>query len=216
MSDKNQPLPPAQDLDEQQQSVILDRGSEINRVRLRVILKLLSLLGLFAMTYVLFASFLTTQPDEKDFETLRIDASAQLPGKMSLYNWNGRPVLILRRSPAQIATLRQDTPGLLDPTSAKSEQPSFAAEPFRSRVPEWFVAIALGTDLSCGIVWLPESREIFAGLPWAGGFADSCNGFRYDLAGRVYSGQRARRNLPIPHYSSSTDGVFLLGGREDG
>lgn len=190
---------------------ITQAGDSTRRQRLRVLIKLMLLLAASAVLYVLFASFLSGQPDQKNFESKRVDVSAQKVGEMTLFNWYGRPVLILRRSAEQIAALESNIPGLLDPDSDRSEQPVFALNRFRSREPGWFVAIALGTDFSCSIEWLPAAGEDFNGQPWPGGFKDACRGARYDLAGRVYSGQQARKNLAIPQYRLESGDLLVLG-----
>jgi len=119
---------------------------------------------------------------------------------------------VLRRSEEQLASLDVLLDELQDPDSRRSKQPEFAMTNIRSREPEWFVAIAAGTDLNCSIDWLVASDELFRGKPWPGGFVDSCRGSRYDAAGRVYSRQQASRNLSVPPYTLPEPGVLVLGG----
>ncbi len=189
-------------------------STELRRQRLRVAVKLMMLIALAYAFVVLFSSFMTTQPGEKSYQSKQIDASSLEPGQMDLFNWNGRPVLVFRRTAKQILQLQQQADTLLqDADSASSNQPSFARDKLRSRHPEWFVAIASGTDLNCNVGWLAESDALFKGASWPGGFVDSCRGSRYDMAGRVYKGQNARRNLAVPEYLSDGQGVFNLGAQ---
>lgn len=179
--------------------------------RLRVAMKLMLLVGAGLLVYVFASSFFTTQPGEKSFRTLRLLVGNQQPGTAEWYNWNGRPVLILRRSPEQLAQLGYLDDELQDATSRRSKQPDYALNAHRSREPEWFVAIASGTDLSCAIAWLEAQEEDFRGKPWPGGFTDSCRGARYDLAGRVFTEQHAKKNLSVPQYSQPEPGIIVLG-----
>jgi len=184
----------------------------LRRQRLRVASKLLLLFGLVCLLYVFAASFLTTLPNERAYETRRVSLAEQPAGSMQLYNWNGRPILVLHRTQTQIDSLSLHESELQDAVSRRSRQPEFALNRQRSRDGRWFVAIAAGTDLSCAIEYLPPSTEAFRDQPWPGGMADACRGARYDTAGRVYAGQHARKNLTIPHYTIDGD-ELVLGGR---
>src|SRR5690606_40366322 len=42
---------------------------------------------------------------------------------------------------------------------------------------------------------------------WKGGFFCPCHGSRFDLAGRVYQGSPASRNMQVPPYYYETDNV---------
>lgn len=205
----NNAKPPADPLNDL--TVIEPAIDELRRQRLRVALKLMLLAAAGLLVYVFAASFFTSQPGEKTFRTMRLSVSNQQPGTVEWYNWNGRPVLILRRSPEQLTQLDYLDGELQDATSRRSKQPDFALNAHRSREPEWFVAIASGTDLSCAIVWLEAQAEKFRGKPWPGGFTDSCRGARYDLAGRVFTQQHAKKNLSVPEYSQPEPGIIVLG-----
>ena len=137
----------------------------------------------------------TTPPDPP---TLRVPIDDLSVGQHKLIDWEGRPVLILRRSDPMQAALQQTPPDLIhDPAGEKSAQATTVLQAWRSRDPEWFVVIAVGTDLGCP-VRLAESAELPAGLP--AGLRDTCRGSFYDLAGRVLRGQHAEKNLTVPSY----------------
>jgi len=125
--------------------------------------------------------------------------------------WDGRPIIIYRRSDSDIAYLQQADDRLSDAASKKSKQPDWAKNATRSRESQLFVSIGVGTDFSCPLKFVPATAETFLGKPWAGGFVDECRGSRYDLAGRVYQSQYATKNLIVPNYTVR-DGSILLGG----
>jgi len=185
---------------------------ELRRLRLRVALKCMLAFAALCGFYVLASSFMSASPDERIFETRSIPLEGQEPGAAEWYNWNGRPILVLHRSPEQLAALSLHESELQDADSARSRQPDFAKNQHRSRDDTWFVAIAAGTDFSCAIEYLAPTTEVFRDLPWSGGFVDACRGARYDVAGRVYSGQHAKKNLSIPTYRIEGS-QLILGGQ---
>jgi len=136
--------------------------------------------------------------------------------KRAAFRWRGRsPVRqsgITGMAVRQLAALSLHESELQDPGSARSRQPDFAKNPHRSSDDNWFVAIAAGTDFSCAIEYLAPTTENFRDLPWPGGFVDACRGARYDVAGRVYSGQHAKKNLSIPSYR--IEGTQLILGAQ--
>ncbi len=140
-----------------------------------------------------------------------VDIADLRPGQARMELWDGRPVLIYRRTETDIQQLQADDTRLLDFDSTESRQPSWAQNPYRSREPEWFVSIGVGTDFSCPVRHLAAASEPFLEQPWQGGFIDDCRGSRYDSAGRVYRGQYADENLIVPEYIRKDD-VLILGG----
>ena len=50
---------------------------------------------------------------------------------------------------------------------------------------------------------------------WKGGFFCPCHGSRFDLAGRVYSGSPASRNMQVPPHSFEQDDVLVIGVDEE-
>jgi ubiquinol-cytochrome c reductase iron-sulfur subunit len=49
------------------------------------------------------------------------------------------------------------------------------------------------------------------GPDWKGGFFCPCHGSRFDLAGRVYAGVPAPKNLEVPPYTYVTDTQIIIG-----
>ena len=102
-------------------------------------------------------------------------------------------VVLISRSADTIEDLRRGGAQLQDPDSSRSRQPGYAANPLRSRHPEYFVALAFGTDLGC-----PLRVEQYS-------LVETCGPARYDFAGRSFRGERVFRNLPVPDYNFSDD-----------
>ncbi len=134
--------------------------------------------------------------------TTTVDLEGIEPGQLVTRIWQGKPVWILRRSEAQLATLEMEevVSQLKDPQSQASKQPEYAENRYRSRQPEWFVAVAICTHLGCVPSYRPKPEGNFWAGAWEGGFFCPCHGSAYDLAGRVMAGSPAPRNLAIPPY----------------
>lgn len=179
------------------------------RLKLRVVAKLMAYVGVAGMIYVLVSAIRSGDGDVPDVPSLKVAIGDMSRGEIRFLTWEGRPVVVYRRQNDDIRNLREPDDRLVDPGSAKSEQPDAYVNDYRSISPDWFVAIALGTDLGCSIDYLPADRIPFQDGPWNGGFVDSCRSARYDLAGRVYEGQYATRNLVVPQYSISSDTLIL-------
>lgn len=124
---------------------------------------------------------------------IEVDIAVLEPGRMQSLQWNGKPLWILRRTPDMLAALHEPNPRLLDPHSVASEQPTYCKNTFRSIHPEIWVAEGLCTHMGCTPLYRPARTE-----GWPGGFVCPCHAARFDLAGRVFSGSTAPRNLVIP------------------
>lgn len=175
------------------------------RLILRLAAKVLGSIALLAWAYVLVSSAFDAGGNKTGTEQLTIDLSKLPPGEVQQVKWSGRLVLVLHRSGAMIDALEQSNPALLDPNSSGSHQPKSANIRFRSLSPEYLVVLGHGTDLGCPVEWADAGAR-GAPQPWHGGFRDRCGGSWYDLAGRVYNGQAANRNLTVPphHFSGET------------
>ncbi|MBK79952.1 MAG: ubiquinol-cytochrome c reductase iron-sulfur subunit [Gammaproteobacteria bacterium] len=134
---------------------------------------------------------------------VQLDISRLRPGELLTATWAGRPVWVLRRTPDMLSALEQ--PNLLarlrDPESTvDAQQPDYAANPFRSRRPEYLVLVALCTHLGCIPDFRPRPDDGPSGVPWHGGFFCPCHGSMFDLAGRVYKAVPAPTNLVVPRH----------------
>jgi len=132
-----------------------------------------------------------------------------------IVEWRGFPVFIVKRSARTLADLDKLTEQVLDPNSEKSDskQPSYAkniqrANPAR---PEIMVFVAICTHLGCVPKYWDINYEESGQGEWHGGFYCPCHGSIFDMAGRVYKGVPAPRNLDVPPYRFETENVMVIG-----
>ncbi|MES2264092.1 MAG: ubiquinol-cytochrome c reductase iron-sulfur subunit [Pseudomonadota bacterium] len=130
-----------------------------------------------------------------------VDLSRLATGELMTTEWRGRPVWILRRTAAMLATLSDDAGRLSDPDSRRSQQPAACRNATRALRPEYFVAVGICTHLGCVPAFRPQPGAADLGDDWPGGFYCPCHGSRFDLAGRVFRNVPAPLNLEIPPYS---------------
>ncbi len=126
-------------------------------------------------------------------------------GKLLTVEWQGLPIWVLRRTPADIAALAGHEGELLDPGSAFSQQPAACANRWRSLQPDIFVAVGVCTHLGCAPAFRP------AGADGAGAFVCPCHTSRYDMAGRVFRVGPAGKNLAIPAYRLEQTTRLVIG-----
>ncbi len=147
-------------------------------------------------------------PVEVDISGLKVDE------KMTIA-WRGKPVWILKRSPAQIAELPKLDPELADPKSLRHPDeftPIYARNETRSIKPAVLVVVGICTHLGC----TPSDRFTPGPQPslpddWEGGFLCPCHGSTFDLAGRVFKNKPAPDNLQVPPHMYLSDTRLLIG-----
>jgi len=144
---------------------------------------------------------------------IEVDISKLEPGQMMTDQWRGKPIWIVRRSEEALQELEELRGRLRDPDSEQDQQPEYAANPYRSVEPEYFVVIGLCTHLGCSPSYLPEEGELSA--DWPGGFFCPCHGSKFDLAGRVFKGVPAPTNLVVPPYHYRSDSVIVVGADQE-
>ncbi len=176
------------------------------KVRLRVALKIMFLAAALAIVYVFGSAFFSAEKRESSPDAMSVGVSQLQPGESLKVNWEGRPIIIYRRTPSEIAWLAQPQGGLADAASSRSVQPIWAQNNYRSKTPEWFVGLAVREDKACTI-------EVDKSRP-EGGFISPCDGVIYDAAGRIFAGQTDASvgNLRVPAYDVDGD-LVLLGAR---
>ena len=160
----------------------------------------------------------TFQPSEKAKAAgaaVEVDISAIKPGEKITVEWRGKPVWIVKRTPAQLAELPKLNALLADPQSKRKQDeltPMYARNEGRSIKPEMLVVVGICSHLGCS-----PSDKLVAGpqpsLPddWAGGFLCPCHGSTFDLAGRVYKNKPAPDNLEVPPHMYLSDTRLLIG-----
>lgn len=140
------------------------------------------------------------------------DLSKLEAGQMIVVKYRGKPIFIVKRTKEMMDNLSKVESSLADPKSEASLQPDYCKNNTRSKDnSEVLVCEGVCTHLGCAPSYRPDvGAADLGGSSWVGGFLCPCHGSKYDLAGRVYSGQPAPRNLPIPEYSIS--GTILTVG----
>lgn len=140
------------------------------------------------------------------------DLSKLEAGQMIVVKYRGKPIFLVKRTKEMMDNLSKVESSLADPKSEGSLQPDYCKNNSRSKDnSEVLVCEGVCTHLGCAPGFRPDvGAADLGGSSWVGGFLCPCHGSKYDLAGRVYSGQPAPRNLPIPEYSIS--GTILTVG----
>ena len=140
------------------------------------------------------------------------DLSKLEAGQMIVVKYRGKPIFLVKRTKEMMDNLSKVESSLADPKSEGSLQPDYCKNNSRSKDnSEVLVCEGVCTHLGCAPNYRPEvGAADLGGSSWVGGFLCPCHGSKYDLAGRVYSGQPAPSNLPIPEYSIS--GTILTVG----
>jgi ubiquinol-cytochrome c reductase iron-sulfur subunit len=142
------------------------------------------------------------------------DVSKLEPGQMMTVEWRGKPVWIVRRTEQNINDLPTIEGVLLDPTSeGADQQPEYAKNALRTREdrPEYAVLVGICTHLGCSPTYRPDIAPADLGPDWKGGFFCPCHGSKFDLAGRVFAGVPAPKNLEVPPYMFLSENQILVG-----
>ncbi|GAL13057.1 ubiquinol-cytochrome C reductase iron-sulfur subunit [Vibrio astriarenae] len=146
---------------------------------------------------------------------VEVDIGKLEEGQMVRVEWRGKPVWIVRRAQAVVDGLSDLDNQLRDPSSAEEQQPSYAANPYRSIKPEYFVAVGICTHLGCSPTYLPDTfSEQVQGVK--SGFFCPCHGSKFDMAGRVFQGVPAPLNLVVPPHMYISDTKVIVGVDEGG
>lgn len=133
-------------------------------------------------------------------------------GQMVTVEWRGKPVYVLRRTPAALQGLNVMEEVLRDPTSEKSVQPLYVDNEHRAIKEEVILLLGLCTHLGCAPDYQPAVGSVDIGdVVWQGGFFCKCHGSKFDLAGRVLKGVPAPVNMEVPPHKYLSDNVILIG-----
>jgi ubiquinol-cytochrome c reductase iron-sulfur subunit len=145
---------------------------------------------------------------------VEVDVSALQPGQKMTVEWRGKPVWIVRRTPEQLATLKQVDSQLADPNSDRKAFPipEYAKNEHRSIKPEFLVVVGICSHLGCS----PSDKFQTGAQPslpddWHGGFLCPCHGSTFDMAGRVFKNKPAPDNLEVPPHMYLSDAKLLIG-----
>ena len=158
---------------------------------------------------------LSMEPSERALTAgapVEANVSEIAPGEMKIFEWQGKPVWVIHRSPEMIESLKKTDASVSDPNSDRPNQPEYAKNETRSIKPEYMVAVGICTHLGCS-----PSEKFKTGADsgidpaWPGGFLCACHGSMFDLAGRVYKNKPAPDNLVVPPYKFLSDSTILIG-----
>ncbi|MES9843189.1 MAG: ubiquinol-cytochrome c reductase iron-sulfur subunit [Candidatus Sedimenticola sp. PURPLELP] len=175
-----------------------------------------SVVGAIGAGYVVYPFLAAWAPSEKAKAAgapVEADISKLEPGQMMRVKWRGKPVWIVYRTEQNLADLTSVDGELLDPASADTgQQPEYCQNPTRSIKEKYLVAVGICTHLGCSPTYRPDlGAADMGGDAWKGGFFCPCHGSKFDLAGRVYAGVPAPKNLEIPPYHYLSDTTILVG-----
>jgi len=135
-----------------------------------------------------FVSSMNPSEDVLAKATVEVDLAGVPPGGIKTVPWQGKPVFIVHRTPAEIANAEASN-GSIDP------------QPDAKRVqrPEWLVVVGVCTHLGC-----VPNRDA------DGGWLCPCHGSMYDASGRVIRGP-APKNLEVPAYVFAGPDKIIIG-----
>jgi ubiquinol-cytochrome c reductase iron-sulfur subunit len=166
-----------------------------------------------AVTAIPFvSSFAPSERAKAAGGSVEVDITDIPPGGIKTVEWRGKPIWVVRRTPAMLAALLGHDAELVDPLSARDQQPPYARNLARAINPEVFVAIGICTHLGCSPSNAPRGDNN-PSLPsdWPGGFFCPCHGSTFDVAGRVFKNKPAPTNLEIPPHRYASDTRVLIG-----
>jgi ubiquinol-cytochrome c reductase iron-sulfur subunit len=144
-----------------------------------------------------FVDSLNPAKDTLALSTTDVDLSPVQVGQRLTVAWQGKPVFIDHRPPAEIKAAEDvDWKALRDP------QPDSA----RVQKPEWLIVVGVCTHLGC--IPLGQKQGDDRGL--FGGWFCPCHGSMYDTSARIRQGP-APLNLLVPPYKFTSDTKITIG-----
>jgi len=142
---------------------------------------------------------------------VEVDIGKLEDGALLKVEWRGKPVWVLKRTPAMLEHIEETRGQLRDPDSSEAQQPDYAKNSYRSIRPEILVVVGSCTHLGCSPIARFDVAPADLGPEWKGGFYCPCHGSKFDLAGRVWAGVPAPLNLPVPPHRYVNDTTILIG-----
>jgi len=168
--------------------------------------------GIVAAAVPFVASLMPSERAKAAGAPVQADISGMAPGEMRSFEWQGRPVWILNRTPQMLQSIKKVDGELSDAKSLRPgfPTPEYARNEYRSIKPQYWVAIGICTHLGCNPIgpFAPGGNPQLGAEP---GFVCPCHGSKFDLAGRVYRNQPASDNLAIPPHKYLSDSIVLIG-----
>ena len=194
-------------------------NQQVDRSKRRFLVAATTAMGGVAGVAVLTPFVMSMLPSERAKAAgapVEADISKVEPGMLLAIEWQGKPVWIVNRTPATLATLAKIGDKLVDPNSDVPQQPPYCKNIDRSIKPEYLVVVGICTHLGCSPTFRPELAPADLGPDWVGGWFCPCHGSRYDLAARVYKNVPAPMNMQVPPYKYLTATRILVGVDQKG
>jgi ubiquinol-cytochrome c reductase iron-sulfur subunit len=168
--------------------------------------------GAVAAAVPFVASFTPSERAKAAGAPVQIDMSTIALGEMRTFEWRGKPVWVLRRTPEMIEAVKKTTPNLADPDSNRTAYPTpaYAKNELRSIKEEYFIAVGICSHLGCSPIG-PLAAGTNPTLGSDAGFLCPCHGSTFDLAGRVFRNKPAPDNLEVPPHKYLSETVVLVG-----
>jgi ubiquinol-cytochrome c reductase iron-sulfur subunit len=143
---------------------------------------------------------------------VQIDLGSVPAGELRRFEWRGKPVWVLHRTPEMIEAVKKTGDRVADPKSDRTAYPTpaYAKNDLRSIKPEYFIAVGICSHLGCSPVG-PLAAGTNSSLGADPGFECPCHGSTFDLAGRVFKNKPAPDNLEVPPHKYLSDTVVLVG-----
>ncbi len=187
--------------------------TDLKRRRLVIATSVIGLTGVGLAAVPFVASMRPSERAKALGGPVELDAGKLAPGETLVEEWRGRPIFVVRRTPAMLAQLERNAPLLADPESrVASQQPPYARNLERSIRPEFLVLIGLCTHLGCVPTrHFEPGRPSDLGEDWPGGWFCHCHGSKFDLAGRVFRNVPAPTNLVVPSHRYVGDTRIVIG-----
>lgn len=191
-----------------------DNSAAVDPGKRRFLIAVTSAAGAVAAAGVAVPFLASMAPSEKAKALgapTEVDISKLEPGQLVRSEWRGQVIWVVRRTKEMLDSLKQLDAQVADPKSDISEQPPYAKNEVRALKPEYFVVVGICTHLGCSPTFRPEVAPADLGPEWKGGFFCPCHGSRFDLAGRVYKGVPAPKNLPVPPHMYVSETRVMIG-----
>jgi ubiquinol-cytochrome c reductase iron-sulfur subunit len=188
---------------------VKDEVDEERRCFLRRATAAVGGIGIAAASIPFVSYWLPSADIEAAGGPIEVDLTQFKPAQQLTVVWRGKPIWVIQRTQAMLDTLPKLNNVLRDPLSEVDQQPPYAANLYRSIKPEFFVAVGICTHLGCIPTYRPDVGSVSPS--WLGGFYCPCHGSTYDLAGRVFEGVPAPKNLEIPPYGYINDSRIIIG-----
>lgn len=197
--------------------VITDGEIDVDESRRKLLVAATAAIGAVGAAFTATAFIESWTPSESARALgapTELDLAKVEPGQMVVTVWRRQPIYVVHRTPQMLESLAGHDSLLKDPASQDSDQPPYATNLARSRLPEYLVLIGTCTHLGC----LPkphfEPHDPQLGAYWPGGWLCPCHGSRFDMAGRVFEGSPASVNLRVPPYSFASARKLVIGTDE--